>query len=201
MLATSLVSSDWLPDRPPHLPPVTWCSGWVRQHHMHARSCACTATWMYLPGFRCWPTPADDMVALFWSLVRAHCPRSLWWGGLQLEPLVRDTKTNVPRQLHTNEEANLLAFAQVRRCLACRCRRACVPVPQPRPPSSPGKNGHPVLQSAPFCWGSAGRSFPETRVGHLWEASENEHCTHPGRCQGGGLRHCLCCCRGADAIM
>ena len=116
MLATSLVSSDWLPDRPPHLPPVTWCSGWVRQHHMHARSCACTATWMYLPGFRCWPTPADDMVALFWSLVRAHCPRSLWWGGLQLEPLVRDTKTNVPRQLHTNEEANLLAFAQVRRC-------------------------------------------------------------------------------------
>eukprot|EP00892_Ulva_mutabilis_P011256 jgi/Ulvmu1/8502/UM044_0036.1 len=61
----------------------------------------------------CWPTPADDMAALFWSLLRTHCPRSLWWGGLQLEGLIRDAKTGAARQLQVNEEAHLLAFAQM----------------------------------------------------------------------------------------
>jgi hypothetical protein len=61
----------------------------------------------------CWPCRADDVVSLFWSTVRQHCPRSLWWGGLQLSKLLGDAESRLEEGMGQQEEAVLLAFAQV----------------------------------------------------------------------------------------
>ena len=64
-------------------------------------------------GYRCWPTAADDTISLFWSLVRCHCLHSLWWGGIPFQSLCDDPQRGTTLQLPMQEEASLLAYAQV----------------------------------------------------------------------------------------
>ena len=64
-------------------------------------------------GYRCWPTAADDTISLFWTLVRCHCPHSLWWGGLPFQALCEDAQHGTSLHLPMQEEAGLLAYAQV----------------------------------------------------------------------------------------
>jgi hypothetical protein len=73
----------------------------------------------------CWPTCADDVVGLFWSLARAHLPRCLWWGGLNFSALLFDTEGELQVPMTMREEADLIAYAQVRSfvvpvCQTCR---------------------------------------------------------------------------------
>jgi hypothetical protein len=62
----------------------------------------------------CWPSRADDVVGLFWSLTSAHLPRCLWWGGLHFSALLFDKSGELQVPMTMREEADLIAYAQAR---------------------------------------------------------------------------------------